>query len=48
MGEAAGTTFPGMYALIATKHMEKYGIKPEHLAIVVVKNHHCRVDNPKT
>jgi len=43
----AGTTFPGMYALIATKHMEQYGTKREHLAMVAVKNHQYGADNPK-
>ena len=43
----AGATFPGMYALMATKHMERYGTKPEHLAMVAVKNHYYGADNPK-
>jgi acetyl-CoA C-acetyltransferase len=35
-----GMTFPGLYALIARAHMEKYGTTREQLALVAVKNHH--------
>jgi len=34
-----GITFPGLYALIARAHMEKYGTTREQLAMVAVKNH---------
>jgi len=34
-----GITFPGLYALIASAHMEKYGTTREQLAMVAVKNH---------
>ncbi len=34
-----GVTFPGLYALIARAHMEKYGTTREQLAMVAVKNH---------
>lgn len=34
-----GITFPGLYALIARAHMEKYGTTREQLALVAVKNH---------
>lgn len=34
-----GLTFPGLYALIARAHMEKYGTTREQLAMVAVKNH---------
>ena len=34
-----GATFPGLYAMIATKHMHDYGTTKEHLAQVAVKNH---------
>jgi len=34
-----GITFPGLYALIARAHMEKYGTTREQLAAVAVKNH---------
>jgi acetyl-CoA C-acetyltransferase len=34
-----GATFPGLYAMIATKHMHDYGTTKEQLAQVAVKNH---------
>jgi len=34
-----GLTFPGLYALMARAHMEKYGTTREQLAMVAVKNH---------
>ncbi|HLB00860.1 MAG TPA: thiolase domain-containing protein [Bacteroidota bacterium] len=34
-----GITFPGLYALIARAHMERYGTTREQLAAVAVKNH---------
>ena len=34
-----GATFPGLYAMIATKHMRDYGTTKEQLAQVAVKNH---------
>lgn len=36
----AGATFPGLYALMARAHMEKYGTTEEEMAIVAVKNHY--------
>ncbi len=36
----AGTTFPGLYAMMARAYMEKYGITEEDLAHVAVKNHY--------
>lgn len=42
-----GITFPGLYALMATAHMHKYGTTEEHLAQVAVKNHHNGTLNPK-
>jgi len=42
-----GITFPGLYALMATAHMHKYGTTEEHLAMVAVKNHHNGFLNPK-
>ena len=42
-----GITFPGLYALMATAHMHKYGTTEEHLAKVAVKNHHNGTLNPK-
>jgi len=42
-----GITFPGLYALMATAHMHKYGTTEEQMAMVAVKNHHNGVLNPK-
>ena len=39
MERKAGLTFPGLYALMAKTHMEKYGTTKKHLAEVSVKNH---------
>ncbi|MBU1186673.1 MAG: thiolase domain-containing protein, partial [Acidobacteria bacterium] len=39
-------TFPGLYALIARAHMEKYGTTREQLAMVAVKNHKNGANNP--
>lgn len=41
-----GVTFPGLYAMIARLHMERYGTTPEQLAAVSVKNHHNGKMNP--
>ncbi|RLE02287.1 MAG: thiolase domain-containing protein [Candidatus Aminicenantes bacterium] len=41
-----GLTFPGLYALIARAHMEKYGTTREQLALVAVKNHRHGAMNP--
>jgi acetyl-CoA C-acetyltransferase len=41
-----GLTFPGLYALIARAHMEKYGTTREQLAMVAVKNHRNGAKNP--
>ncbi|MGB2907850.1 MAG: thiolase domain-containing protein [Candidatus Aminicenantaceae bacterium] len=41
-----GLTFPGLYALIARAHMEKYGTTREQLAMVAVKNHKNGAKNP--
>jgi len=43
----AGMTFPGVYALMALRHMHQYGTKREHLAMVAVKNHKNGAQNPK-
>ena len=42
-----GVTFPGLYALIARSHMERYGTTREQLAQVAVKNHANGAKNPK-
>lgn len=42
-----GITFPGIFAMMATAHMAKYGTTEEQLAEVAVKNHDNGVLNPK-
>jgi len=42
-----GITFPGLYALMATAHMHKYGTTETQMAQVAVKNHHHGTLNPK-
>jgi len=42
----AGFTFPGFYAAIATAYMAKYGMTPEHLMNVAIKNHNNGALNP--
>jgi acetyl-CoA C-acetyltransferase len=42
-----GITFPGLYALMATAHMHKYGTTQEQMAMVAVKNHYHGSLNPK-
>ena len=41
-----GVTFPGLYAMMARAHMEKYGTTIEQLSHVSVKNHANAVHNP--
>ena len=41
-----GITFPGLYAMLAVAHMEKYGTTSEQLAAVAVKNHANGLLNP--
>jgi acetyl-CoA C-acetyltransferase len=43
---SAGFTFPGFYAAIATAYMAKYGMTPEHLMNIAVKNHNNGALNP--
>jgi len=43
----AGLTFPGVYALMAARHMHDFGTTPEDLAAVAVKNHAFGALNPK-
>jgi acetyl-CoA C-acetyltransferase/acetyl-CoA acyltransferase len=43
----AGTTFSGLYALIAQRHMHEFGTRREHLSMVAVKNHKNGAQNPK-
>jgi acetyl-CoA C-acetyltransferase len=42
-----GITFPSLFGLMATAHMERYGTTEEQLAMVAVKNHHHGCLNPK-
>jgi acetyl-CoA C-acetyltransferase len=42
-----GITFPGLFALMATAHMHKYGTTEMQLAHVAVKNHYNGSLNPK-
>jgi acetyl-CoA C-acetyltransferase len=41
-----GATFPGLYAMMAIAHMEKYGTTRSMLTAVAVKNHHNGSMNP--
>jgi len=41
-----GVTFPGLYAMMARAHMEKYGTTLEQLSQVAVKNHDNGALNP--
>ena len=41
-----GTTFPGLYAMMARKHMKEFGTTREQLALVSVKNHANAKHNP--
>jgi acetyl-CoA C-acetyltransferase len=41
-----GATFPGIYAMIATKHMHDFGTTKEQLAQIAVKNHANGALNP--
>lgn len=41
-----GATFPGLYALMARRHMHEYGTTEEMMAAVAVKNHEHGSRNP--
>jgi acetyl-CoA C-acetyltransferase len=43
---SSGITFPGLYAMMAVAHMERYGTTREQMAAVAVKNHHNGTMNP--
>lgn len=45
MQNESGSTFPGLYALFAQAHAEKYGTTREQFSAVAVKNHLYAVDN---
>ena len=42
-----GVSFPGLYALMATAYLHKYGATQEQLAAIAVKNHANAANNPK-
>ncbi len=42
-----GVTFPGLYAMMAHRHMHEYGTTREQLAQVAVKNHYNGSMNPR-
>jgi acetyl-CoA C-acetyltransferase len=42
----AGATFPGLYALMARRHMYEFGTTEEQMAMVAVKNHSNACMNP--
>lgn len=42
-----GATFPGLYAMIARRHMHEYGTTEEQMAQVAVKNHYNAERNPR-
>jgi acetyl-CoA C-acetyltransferase len=42
-----GSTFPGLYALLAQAHMEHFGTTRQHLSAVAVKNHANAQSNSK-
>ncbi len=41
-----GLTFPGVYALMARRHMYEYGTTREQLGLIAVKNHKNGLNNP--
>ena len=43
----AGFTFPGFYAAMASAYMHRFGMNPEHLMHVALKNHVNGALNPK-
>jgi acetyl-CoA C-acetyltransferase len=45
--QTLGLTFPGVFALIARAHMQKYGTTEAQMAAVAVKNHKHGALNPK-
>jgi benzoylsuccinyl-CoA thiolase BbsB subunit len=42
-----GLIMPALYAMRAQRHMDRFGTKREHLAMVSVKNHAHSVHNPR-
>ncbi len=44
---SVGATFPGIFAMVARRHMHQYGTTREQLAAVAVKNHYNASLNPQ-
>lgn len=44
---AMGRVMPSVFAMVAQKHMEKYGTTKEQLALISVKNHAHGAKNPR-
>jgi acetyl-CoA C-acetyltransferase len=42
-----GVTLPALAGMFARLHMDRYGVTPEHLAMVAIKNHANGLRNPK-
>jgi acetyl-CoA C-acetyltransferase len=42
-----GSTFPGLYAILAQEHMRAYGTTRQQLSAVAVQNHAHALQNPK-
>ncbi len=42
-----GVTLPSLAGMFARLHMDRYGVTPEHLAMVAIKNHANAMKNPK-
>jgi acetyl-CoA C-acetyltransferase/acetyl-CoA acyltransferase len=43
----AGTNFPGIYAMMARRHMHEYGTRKQDITAVAIKNRANAVHNPK-
>ena len=39
-------TLPALAGMFARLYMDKYGVTPEHLAMVAIKNHENAMKNP--
>lgn len=44
---AAGLVLPAIYAMTASRHMHRHGVRAEQLAEISVKNHRNALDNPR-
>lgn len=43
-----GITMPGLYAMRAKRYMEEFGLTPEDLALIAVKNRRHAIANPRS